>query len=153
MDLNVWEERCLSYDQSVYICGWKQLHGDRYRRSRIGTSTDSHVRTFDWSVPVGATDNQYAGYGQFLCRPLIYHLVNLFPTPTRAIPVTHPFIQGKLFNPNKKSVCVCMYIYYTPHKTQKKTQIWANIGRYYTGQQLIAQLCQRAVKRQLNAAE
>ena len=44
--------------------------------------------------------------------------------------------------------CVITCTYDTMHKTSS-----ARIGRYYTGQQLIAQLRQHAVKRQLNAAE
>ena len=39
-------------------------------------------------------------------------------------------------------------VYYTTCETSS-----ANIGRYYTGKQLTAQLRQRAVKRQLNVTE
>ena len=50
---------------------------------------------------------------------------------------------------------IYIYISYTTCKTSSANMGFrsANIQRYYTVQQLIAQLPQRAVKRQLNAAE
>ena len=47
-----------------------------------------------------------------------------------------------------RDICDVFSFYYTECEISS-----ANVGRYYTGQPLTAQLRQRAVKRRLNAAE